>query len=74
MVVFLDCSKCYRRIGHRTAGERARTSCMPALVFKLVMDAYGGSCLVRVRGGVAHPVKRGDHSLTAGCSFAKDVL
>lgn len=51
---------------------RARAR-VPAQVLDLVIDAYGGSRLVRAHGAVAHLV-RGHHGLIAGCALARDVL
>lgn len=69
LVAFLGCSKCCERVECRTAGERALASGIQTQVLRLVVDAYGGSRLVRVHGVVAHLVTV-SHSLIAGCSFA----
>lgn len=55
----LGCSKCYDRIEHHLAGERAMATGMPSQVLRSVMDAYGGSRLVRAHGAVAHLVPGG---------------
>lgn len=48
-------------------------SCWVMLVLNLVMDAYGGTRLVRVHGAVAHLVHE-SHRLVAGCYFVEDAL
>ena len=73
LFALLDCSKCYERIEHRTAGTRAHQSGCPDTALNMIMSAYSGSRLLRAHGAVALPA-HGQHGLIAGCSFAKDVL
>ena len=73
LLAFLDCSKCYERVGHALAAERAARSGMPLRVLNMVMNIDSGPRLVRAHGAVALPVL-GHHGLIAGCAFAKDVL
>lgn len=53
LVAFLDCFPCCERMEHHTVGERAFAFGMPTQVLNFVMDAYGGSWLVRVHGARA---------------------
>ena len=73
ITAFLDCSKCYERIEHETAGKRATSSGCPASIINMAMSIYSGPRYIRVHGAVAKPA-RGRHGLIAGCSFAKDIL
>ena len=70
---FLDCSKCYERIEHRTAGQRATGTGCPATIINMAMHIYNGPRYLRAHGAVAKAAS-GRHGLIAGCSFAKDIL
>lgn len=69
LLAFLDCSKCYERVGHALAGRRALRSGLAARVANMLFDMYKGRRHVKV----ARP-KTGGHGLVAGCAFAKDIL
>ena len=73
ITAYLDCSKCYERIEHETAGHRAVDSGCPVAIINMAMSIYSGPRYIRVHGAVAKPA-RGRHGLIAGCSFAKDIL
>ena len=73
LMALLDCSKCYERVEHLTAAQRAVDSGCPDTVVNMSMDIYSARRLIRVHGAVARPTA-GHHGLIAGCSFAKDYL
>ena len=73
VTAYLDCSKCYERIEHETAGHRAVATGCPVAIINMAMSIYSGPRYIRVHGAVAKAA-RGRHGLIAGCSFAKDIL
>jgi ribonuclease HI len=73
LFALLDCSKCYERVGHAKAGERARQMGLSASALNLIFGMYSGSRHVRVHGAVAGSVS-GFHGIVAGCAFAPDIL
>ena len=73
LLALLDCSKCYERVEHLTAGNRAQDSGCPDTILNLIMDMYSGPRRLRAHGAVSRPTS-GHHGLIAGCSFAKDLL
>ena len=70
---FLDVSKCYERVAHTLAGNRAiETGCHPRIT-SLVMSMYQGKRRLLVDGAISKPLS-GNSGLMAGCSFARDFL
>ena len=68
-----DCSKCYERIAHALAGQRAVSSGFPDTAMNLIMHIYSGPRRLRAHGAISRTTS-GHHGLIAGCSFAKDIL
>ena len=69
----LDVSKCYERVAHTLAGNRAtETGCNPR-VTNLVMSMYHGTRRLLVDGATSQHLL-GNSGLMAGCSFARDFL
>ena len=73
VAAFLDCSRCYERVAHGQAGERAvETGCNPKVV-NLAMDMYGAPRVIQAHG--AHSELVGvNRGMLAGCGFAVHFL
>lgn len=50
LLAFLDCRKCYERVGHALAGQRALQSGLAARVANMVFDIQGGTDMSRSMG------------------------
>lgn len=64
MLAFLDCSKCYDRVGRAKAAERAMQRVTPHEIANMVLDMYGGQ-------RHANHMER-SHKHVQGYAFAKD--
>ena len=73
LLALLDCSKCYERVAHALAGQRAVDAGFPDTILNLIFNMYSGPRRLRAHGAISNTTT-GHHGLIAGCSFAKDLL
>jgi ribonuclease HI len=73
LAVFLDCSKCYERVRHDSAAERAVRAGAPAPIIRLAFDMYTAERRLSVHGAIGRPVQV-RNGLVAGCAFAVHIL
>ena len=73
LLALLDCSKCYERVSHGVAGQRAVAAGFPDTIMNLIMHMYSGPRRLRAHGAISDTT-HGHTGLIAGCSFAKDIL
>lgn len=73
LMAFLDCSKCYERVGHITAGNLVLASRLPGRIANMIFNTYGAERYIKAHGAVAQP-RSGHRGLIAGCAFAKGIL
>ena len=69
----LDCSKCYERVAHALAGQRAVAIGFPDTLAYLILNMCSGPRRLRAHGAISRPTA-GYRRLIAGCSFAKYIL
>lgn len=73
LLAFLECSKCYERVGHATAGSRVLASGLPGRIANMIFNMYGADGYIKAHGAVSAP-RSGNRGLLAGCALAKDIL
>ena len=73
MAAFLDCSKCYERIGHDNAHDSAvRTGCNSTIA-NMAMEMYARPRILQAHGSHSDDVEV-NRGILAGCGFAVHFL
>ena len=65
LLALLDCRKCYERVAHALAGQRADDTGFPDTLMNLILNMYRAPRRLRAHGAVSRPTA-GHHSLIAG--------
>eukprot|EP00972_Heterocapsa_arctica_P110605 16285654-Heterocapsa_arctica.AAC.1 len=72
-VAYIDCSKCYERVDHKSAATAAvKTGCNSTLV-ALSFDMYKTPRIMQVHKSNTQPIEA-NRGILAGCAFAAQFL
>eukprot|EP00971_Amphidinium_carterae_P219712 4362311-Amphidinium_carterae.1 len=71
--IFLDCTKCYERIPHKSLEKFVLESGYPIYALYAALDMYAGHRRILIQGAVSDPVQT-THGMPPGCGHAVDLL